>query len=155
VGIPEIDREIQKLIQKREKYAKDGARVEYSPDGEAGVKIERHLTEKMDYAHRLERQIENCQFCAMYSYEAFGRSVILLLNMIPEKDQDEQFKEELEQSTVKEKIPTGRYKGFGGMTREVIEERKDYDYFSLFRAIVNLLRRRGMMWGEVDVEQFW
>ena len=38
---------------------------------------------------------------------------------------------------------------------EVVEEKVDYNYFKLFRAIIGYFRRRGMLYSEADQEVFW
>lgn len=108
----------------------------------------------------IQKQIDNCEFVAQFDYEGFARSVIVLLNMIPEEDQDEMFIEEIGNATFKVLVPTGRYGGHGGMTYEIMEDTIEYDHLRIFRACINLLRRRGLytlpkLWDETQVEVFW
>jgi len=165
------DRKLRKLAEERRREAelqeamasgqtRDGKRVYPSPDRKRVGIIPRTISEKLNYTLLLQKQIDNCEFVAQYSYCAFARSVIVLLNMIPEEDTDDLFKEEVQNATFKVRIPTGRYGGFGGQTYEITEEVTEYDHLKIFRAVINLLRRRGLyetpkLWDEKNVEVYW
>jgi hypothetical protein len=108
----------------------------------------------------IQKQIDNCFFCGIYSYDAFARSVIIFLNAIPEIEEDEQFRDEVRKATIKVRYGTGRWRGFGGQTREIMDEYDDFDHFKIFRAIINCLRRRGLysvpkLWNESQHELYW
>lgn len=152
--------EIQYSIAQGTMETKDGKRIFTSPDGKRYGTIQRTISEKINYSSLLQRQIDNCMFTAQYSYEAFARSVVVLLNLMPTIDIDEQFSEEVKKSTFQVKIPTGRYGGFGGSTYEIMKTKKEYNYFKILRACIDLLRRRGLytvpkLWDESQVEMFW
>lgn len=166
------DEEIRKRAEARRKHeiearmlagvleTKDGKRIYPSPDKKQYGIIPRTISEKLNYTLLLQKQIDNCEFVAQYSYDAFARSVIVLLNMIPEEDQDEKFEEEVANATFKVKVPTGRYGGFGGSTYEIMHEAIEYDHLKIFRACINLLRRRGLyetpkLWDETRHEVIW
>jgi len=167
------DKELRKLAEEQRKQqeleerlrkgileTREGHRIFPSPDRSRFGVVPRTVNAQLNWEHLLERAFENASFVAQYSYDAFCRMVIVLLQHIPEEDQDEQFKEEIEKATIITKYPTGRYGGFGGNTYEIMETVKEYDYLRIFRAIVNLLRRRGVIvtpriWEENLTEVFW
>jgi len=153
-----INEQFAEMIQGEQ--TKDGHRVFRSPDGKRSGTIPRTISDKLNFTYLLQKQIDNCNFVGMYSYEAFARSVIILLQMIPEEDQDETFKEKITKATFKVRIPTGRYGGGGGRVYEICQETREYDHLKIFRAIIDLLRRRGLfespkLWSETQNEIFW
>ena len=152
--------ELEATIASGATQTKDGQRIYKSPDGKRAGLVPRTISEKLNYTYLLQKQIDNCEFVGMYSYEAFSRSVIILLQMIPEEDQDERFREQVEKATYKVRIPTGRYGGFGGQVYEIHQEATEFDHLKIFRAIIDLLRRRGLyetpkLWDENQTEIFW
>lgn len=152
--------ELQQRIQQGITETKTGERINVSPDGSRFGVIGRTVNDKIEYGMLIQKQFDNCCFVGQYSYEAFSRSVIILLNMIPSQERDEQFVEEVANATFPVLIPTGRYRGFGGNIREITKEGKEYDYFKIFSAIVDLLRRRGLsevpkLWDETRSEMVW
>jgi hypothetical protein len=154
------DQELESAIASGATQTRDGKRIYRSPDGKRAGLVPRTISEKLNYTLLLQKQIDNCEFVGMYSYEAFSRSVIILLQMIPEEDQDELFKEQVKKATYRVRVPTGKYGGFGGQTYEIHEEATEYDHLKIFRAVIDLLRRRGLyetpkLWDENQTEVFW
>ena len=139
---------------------RDGSKLYTSDDKKRAGIIPRTVADKLNYSLLLQKQIDNVNFVGMYSYEAFSRSVIILLQMIPEADQDEMFREDIQKATFKVRVPTGRYSGFGGSVYEVCREATEYDHLKIFRAIIDVIRRRGIistpkLWDEQQSEIFW
>lgn len=152
--------EISDRLQQGYTQTRDGKRIYPSPDGKKATVVGRTVNAQLRWEHLLERAFENASFVGQYSYDAFARMTIILLQHIPEEDQDDQFKEEINKATILTKYPTGRYGGFGGQTYEIMETVKEYDHLSIFRAVVNLMRRRGTivtprLWEENLTEVFW
>jgi len=152
--------ELQDVIASGASETKRGSRIYRSPDGKKAGIVPRTISEKLNYTQLLQKQIDNCEFVGMYSYEAFARSVIILLQMVLEEDQDQLFCEQVEKATYKVRVPTGKYGGFGGQTYEICEEAIEYDHLKIFRAVIDLLRRRGLyetpkLWDENQTEVFW
>lgn len=152
--------ELAAAIESGASQTRDGKRIYKSPDGKRAGIVPRTISEKLNYTLLLQKQIDNCNFVGMYSYEAFARSVIILLQMIPEVDQDEIFREQIQKATFKVRVPTGRYGGFGGQVYEITEEAIEYDHLKILRAIIDVIRRRGLfetpkLWDENQVEVFW
>ena len=167
------DKELRKLAEARKKQedieerikkgimeTKEGEHLTWAPDKKRYAMIPRTVDARLDWSHLLQRAFENASFVAQYSYDAFARMTIIILQHIPPEDMDDKFKEEVEEATIKVKIPTGRYGGFGGQTYEIMDEATDYDVLKIFRAIVGLLRRRGLytlprLWDEHVSEVYW
>ena len=167
------DKALRKLAEERRKQedtaeriekgimeTKEGEHLTRSPDKSAYMIIPRTVDASLNWTHLLERAFENMSFVAQYSYDAFARMVIVILQHIPEEDMDDKFKEEIEKATFKVKIPTGRYGGFGGGTYEIMDIATEYDHLKILRAMVSLLRRRGLytlprLWDEHVSEVFW
>ena len=152
--------DIEGRIQKGIVQSKEGEHLTWSPDKEQFLIIPRTVDASLNWSHLLERAFENMSFVAQYSYDAFARMVIVILQHIPEEDMDEKFEGEVEKATFKVKIPTGRYGGFGGQTYEIMDEAVEYDHLKILRAMVSLLRRRGLytlprLWEEHVAEVFW
>lgn len=157
-------RDLMERIAKGEMRTKDGSHIFVSPSDDKGSRkiatLPRQVAEKINFNTVLERLILNIDFVANYSYDAMARGVLVLLQHIPEKDQDEKFKEDIEEAKILVKVPTGQYAGFGGSTYEVMETHVEYDYLKVYRAIIDLLRRRGMytlprLWDEQRVGVLW
>lgn len=153
-------RDILERIEKGIQETRDGARLHWAPDKQRYAVIPRQVDSQLRWTHLLERGFENMLFVAQYSYDAFGRMIITLLNMIPDMDMDDKFNEEVSNATMTVKVATGKYRGYGGSIREVFEEATEYDYHKLLRAMVSLLRRRGLyatprLWDEHVAEMFW
>ena len=110
------------------------------------------LKEKLDYRQVILYQLRICQMSTMLSENSFSIAVATLLNLIPLKDRDEEFEEELEKATYIERKRTGRYVGQGAFIREVVTEEKKYNWFKVLNAILNLFRRKGLLWEEVRKE---
>lgn len=151
------DKKLRKLAEERKRQqdaqarlmkgvlqTKDGQRIYSNQDKTKYAVMPRSVDAQLNWVSLLEGAFANAYFVAQYSFEAFERMVTIILNMIPEEDTDEQFREEIAKATVITRIPTGRYGGFGGSTYEIVETVKEYDPLAIHRAIVNLLRRRGM-----------
>jgi hypothetical protein len=139
---------------------KDGSRIHPSPDSKKFAVMPRSVDAHLKWVQLLEGAFANAYFVAQYSFEAFERMVTIILNMIPEEDTDETFREEVSKATIITRIPTGKYGGFGGGTYEIVETVKEYDPLAIHRAIVNLLRRRGLtitprLWEEKPTEMYW
>ena len=143
---------------------KDGQRIFASKSDDKGSRrvttIPRTVADKINFSNILESLIKNIDFVSNYSYEAMARGVLVLLNHIPEQDMDDQFREDVTNATIKIRVPTGRYGGFGGGTYEIMEEYEEYDFLKIYRAIFNLLRRRGTytlprLWDERRVGVLW
>ena len=152
--------ETEERILKGKMQTKEGSRIYASPDKKQYGIIPRTVNASLNWTHLLERAFENASFVAQYSYDAFARMVIVILQHIPEEDADDKFNEEVAKATFKVKVPTGRYGGFGGQTYEIMEEAIEYNHLKIFRAIVGLLRRRGLysiprLWDEKVSEVFW
>jgi hypothetical protein len=152
--------EAQERLLKGVLETHDGQRIHPSPDGKKFAIMPRSVNEQLNWVNLLEGAFANAYFVAQYSFEAFERMVTIILNMIPEEDTDEQFREEIAKATIITRIPTGRYGGFGGSTYEIVETVKEFDPLAIHRAIVNLLRRRGMtvtprLWEEKQTEFYW
>ena len=152
--------EIRSAIESGASELRDGSKVYTNEDKKRAGIIPRTISEKLNYTLLLQKQIDNCNFVGMYSYEAFARSVIILLQMIPEADQDEIFKEQIQKATFKIRVPTGRYGGFGGQVYEICQEATEFDHLKIFRAIIDVIRRRGLyetpkLWDENQTEIFW
>lgn len=114
------------------------------------------VLEKLSYEQLLLAQISRCLEMIPISYNLFEGAVIGLFNMIPllEREKDEEFQKEVENAKMKLKFLTGKYRGFGGMLTEIVEEKEQYNAYALFNACVNFLHRRKMLWTEVTKE-FW
>ena len=172
----EIDREIKRLLEKKKDMdlrrrmdeglttTRDGQRIFTSEPDEKGDRrvatLPRTVADKINFSNILEDMIKNIDFVANYSYEAMSRGVLVLLQHIPEEDMDEQFREDVANATIIIKIPTGRYGGFGGQTYEIMDEVEEYDFLKIYRAIFDLLRRRGTytlprLWDERRVGVLW
>ena len=154
------DNELQEAIERGDTQTRDGKRIYTSEDKKRAGIIPRTISEKLNYTLLLQKQIDNCEFVGMYSYEAFSRSVIILLQMVPSEDQDQIFREQVEKATFKVRVPTGRYGGFGGQVYEITEEATEHNHLKIFRAIIDLFRRRGLyttpkLWDESLSEIFW
>ena len=154
------EQEIRLAIESGASELRDGSKVYTSDDKKRAGIIPRTVADKLNYSLLLQKQIDNVNFVGMYSYEAFSRSVIILLQMIPEADQDEIFKEDIQKATFKVRIPTGRYGGFGGSVYEICQEATEFDHLKIFRAIIDVIRRRGLyetpkLWDENQTEIFW
>lgn len=114
---------------------------------------ETEIREKLDYTQVILNQLRICQLSTMLSEKIFSLSVITLLNLIPMKDRDEEFEEELEEAKYIRRIPTGTYRGDGGaFMKEVILEEVTYNWFAVLNAILNLFRRKGLLWKEIKRE---
>jgi len=140
--------DLQERLTEGLTQTKDGQHLFTSPDrdkeGRGRVSIiPRTVSAQINFSNILEDLIKNIDFVGNYSYEAMSRGVLLLLQHIPEEDQDDQFREDVEKAKYIEKMATGRYGGFGGGTYEIMEEYETYDFLAIYRAIFNLLRRRG------------
>ena len=161
--LAEERRRAQEISQRLEQgftQTRDGRRIYASPDRKKATVVSRTVDVKLRWEHLLERAFENASFVGQYSYDAFARMTVILLQHIPEEDMDEKFTEEIDKATILTKYPTGRYGGFGGQTYEIMETVKEYDHLRIFRAIVNLMRRRGIietprLWDENQTEVFW
>lgn len=170
------DEEVRKALEKKrdmdlaervavgETRTKSGEHIFTSePDKKGGIRattIPRTVADKINFSNILEDLIKNIDFVSNYSYEAMSRGVLVLLNHIPEKDMDPDFREDVANATIKVKVPTGRYGGFGGGTYEIMEEHEEYDFLKIYRAIFDLLRRRGTytlprLWDERRVGVLW
>ena len=153
-------RDIDERIQAGVMETRDGQHLTWAPDRKRYAIIPRTVDASLSWTHLLERAFENMLFVAQYSYDAFGRMITTILNMIPENDMDDQFKQDVSVATMTVRIATGQYRGHGGSTREIYEEATEYDYHKLLRAMVSLLRRRGLyttpkLWDEHVTEVFW
>ena len=157
------DREIQERLIAGLSETKDGSHI-FARDSQGKDIFDKKLTAiiprtvsaQINFSNILEDMIKNIDFVSNYSYDAMCRGVLVLLNHIPDDDADDQFREEVENSKYIEKIPSGRYGGFGGNTYEIMEEHETYDFLGIYRAIFNLLRRRGTyttprLWNERKV----
>jgi len=144
-------KELKKYIDEKRTETKDGSRLLYSPSGKEVGKVARTLTSQLDYTRAILRQIENCQFAGLYGENAFARSIIILINMIPDDDTDDQFKEDVENAKGVKSIRTGHWKG----RKEVVKQVETFNFHALFKACINLFRRRGLLWGESQTEVFW
>jgi hypothetical protein len=114
---------------------------------------ETQLREKLDYTQVILYQLRICQVSTMLSERAFASSVITLLNLIPMKDKDEEFEKEIERARYVKRIRTGRFKGLGGaFIHEIIREEESYNYFAVLNAVLNLFRRKGLLWKEIKRE---
>ncbi len=143
--------EVQERLTKGNLETKDGSRIYPSRDGSRFNVLPRTVADKVNYSYLIQKAIDNCLFCIQYSYEAYARATIALLNCMPNQETDEEFKEEVKNATFKVLIPTGKYGGFGGQTYEITKEAMEYDHFAIFRACINLLRRRGLY----TIPQLW
>lgn len=143
--IPEQD--VEEWIREQKKR---GAHI--IPMGDKVTTLERTITEQMDYKDAIMRQIDQCRWALLYGYSVFSTNVVMLLNMIPEEDKDEQFNEDIENA----KVGVITWKKSGGRNdvtrKEIYVKVESPDYFALFRACINLFRRRGMLWGESKAE---
>jgi len=153
-------RDAEERIEKGIMQTREGEHLTWAPDKKRYAFIPRVVDARLNWSHLLERAFENASFVAQYSYDAFARMTIIILQHIPPEDMDDKFKGEVEEATFKVKVPTGRYGGFGGGTYEIMEEATDYDVLKIFRAIVGLLRRRGLytlprLWDEHVSEVYW
>lgn len=133
----------------------EGVQWFYSPDERKRVPVKRTIDTKLDYKSAVLSQINYCRYAALFGYRAYGTQVVLLLQMIPEEDHDPRFLEDIKDAVIMTDRPTGRYMGFGGETREVIAKDVTYDYHRLYRACINLLKRRGAFWETTKVEAIW
>lgn len=167
------EKELRKLAEERRQQqeagerllrgileTKDGQRIHPSPDNKKFAVMPRSVDAHLDWVKLLEGAFANAFFVAQYSYEAFERMTTIILNMVPEEDTDEQFREEVSKATMTTKVPTGRYGGFGGSTYEIVETLTEYNPLEILRSIVNLLRRRGLtatprLWQERMSEFYW
>jgi hypothetical protein len=145
LGIPESDAQAWISEQK-----KKGNIV--VPMGDEVATIQRTITEQMNYKDCLLRQIDQTRWSLLYGEEPFARNVMMLVIMIPTQDQDEQFKEDLENAKMKMILKTDRRTYFPGKSSTVKKEAWVPDYFKIFEACINLFRRRGMLWSESKVE---
>ena len=126
------------------------------PMGDRVASLQKTITEQMDYKHAILRQIEACQFGLLYGWRPFSTNVIMLINMIPEDDKDDQFNEDVENAKVPVEIKTDKRIDRTWHSRRGHVYTKGWmkDYFALFRACINLFRRRGMLWSETQQEVF-
>ena len=114
---------------------------------------EGELKEKIGYTQVILNQLRVCQLSTMLSEKAFSLSVVTLLNLIPMKDRDEEFEKELEKAKYIRRIHTGTYRGDGGaFMKEIIREEVTYNWFAVLNAILNLFRRKNLLWTEVKKE---
>lgn len=153
-------RDIEERISEGVMETRDGQHLTWADDRKRYAIIPRTVDARLNWTHLLERAFENMEFVAQYSYDAMGRMIIMILNMIPDEDMDDKFKEEIANATMTVKVATGKYRGHGGSTREIYEEATEYDYHKLLRAMVSLLRRRGLfttpkLWDSHISEVFW
>lgn len=167
------DRDLKRLAEARKQQedtqerimdgimeTKEGDHLTWSPDKSRYATIPRTVDASLRWTHLLERAFENMLFVAQYSYEAFGRMIITILNMIPSNDMDDAFNEQVAGATMTVKYATGKYGGQGGSTYEIYDEVTEHDYYKLLRAMVSLLRRRGLyttprLWDSRVSEVFW
>ncbi len=130
--------EVEAWIQEQKKKGRTVTKM-----GDNIAVFERTLMEQMDFKRTILQQIENCQFACMYSEEAFGRAVAVLVAMIPTDDQDDAFKEEIADSKI--------------IVHSSYDKRVKYfqwNYPKIFRSCIDLFRRRGLLWGETQREMF-
>ena len=113
------------------------------------------IEEKLDYTRDLLIQIQMCQkaFLTM-NRDIIAAAMLTLLAMIPDKDQDPEFQTEKNNACYMVEKPTGRY--YNDVTHdrpcEITYEAKEYDWLQVFHAIINLLRRRGVLWKDKEHE---
>ena len=116
--------------------------------------LDRVLTSQLDYASLIKMQIQNCVIAGMYSEEAFNRNVAILVAMIPDKDMDEQFREDIKNA--KELVWRGT--PAHGIEKLYAPQPKliyKVNFAKVFKACINLFRRRGILWQEAQQEVFW
>jgi hypothetical protein len=113
------------------------------------------IIESIDYTQTIYQQISTVQRAILTGSKwIYGSSVLMLLSLIPEQDYDEQFKAELNNCTYVTERGTGRY--MQGVTHErrteITIDVTEYDYVMMFKAVINLLRRKGVLWREKGIE---
>ena len=116
---------------------------------------EGQIVEQIDFVQLMFQQVRICQMAAMSgSREVFADTIMLLLSMIPRVDWDDEFKNELKSCQEQYTVGTGEY--LSDLThdseREIPRNVIEYDYMQLLHAIINLLRRKGTLWREKQVE---
>jgi len=153
----ELPKELRKYVERGLSETETGERIRLwdgkghrvsSAESQFATVEQRTLTAQLEYVRLLSEQIRHCQFTAIYSFDAFARSVIMLLRMVPLADQDEQFKKDVQRAKIKTISPTGRWVGFGGQKREIVEVEVSYNFYDLFAAVRDWARRRGLLWAE-------
>ena len=116
---------------------------------------EGQIVEQIDFVQLMFQQVRICQITAMSgNREVFADTVMMLLSMIPRVDWDDAFKDELKSCQENYTVGTGEY--LSDLThdkeREIAKTVTEYDYMQLLHAIINLLRRKGTLWREKQVE---
>ena len=125
------------------------------PMGDSVATIDRTVTAQLNYKDSIMRQIDQTRWALLYGEKPFAVNVVMLVMMIPEVDKDDQFKEDLKNSKYKSWVRTGSRtdtSGFFNSRREITQLVWIPNYFTMFEACINLFRRRGMLWGQQQVE---
>lgn len=146
MSIPEED--LERFIEEQRKEGKEVVKR-----GDTLLTLQNTLSESLDYGNLIRQQIQNCCFAMMYGEEAFGRAVSVLYAMVPEQDKDELFNEEVGKAKiVVYERGTGRYSLATGMEIKVPVLQPNYP--QLFQCLINLFRRKGLLWQETRQEVF-
>lgn len=124
----------------------------FVPMGNNVETIGRTINVQMDYKDCILRQIDQTRWSLFYGEEPFAKNAIMLVMMIPEQDQDDKFREDLEKSKYETLIDTGKRTYRAGGPSIIFKKSWVPDYFAIFQACINLFRRRGMLWSEQQVE---
>lgn len=145
MGIPE--RDVQAWIKEQQKK---GNMV--IPIGDKIATIPRTINAQMDYKDCILRQIDQTRWSLLYGEKPFALNVIMFVILIPEKDKDDQFREDLKNAKYETSVNTGRQSYFPGKPSTIYKKVWVPDYFAMFEACINLFRRRGMLWSNQQVE---
>lgn len=116
--------------------------------------IEGNIVDQLDFRSALLQQIRLCQLSALYSNRLFANSVLMFLTLIPEQDWDDKFREDIKNCSFIVEYGSGRYihDTTHDHRTEIVNKTIVYDYMRLFHSIINLLRRRGVLWRDKEVE---
>jgi hypothetical protein len=108
---------------------------------------ERHFQGQIDLDRRIEQQLEIIQIARMYGdYNNFVACVQMLIDMIPDKAMDDQFKKDLDKAWDVQSLHFG-YED-GGDHSAIYQKTKIFNPRAAIKAVINMLHRRGKFWKE-------